>query len=544
LKNDFIISILKTKKKRMDMSIVSSNHHTKQWRQEQTWYQNGKHNECELFQRQILRQLTGLQWEYQKGVRLNIDTLDLCHKKSPMNDVDGFEWTEDFDGFVEHQSNRFYLNLKFICDQGGAQTRSLREVYHFIKTQLRHLEIKKEINTYFINILDGNTSFKNMPKFTYLLNKFSSVKNQVFVGDIQQFQQFWSKEINHPIEKKMPHNDLKKKKELGQFFTTNYKKILKDLYVPSGVSIIEPFAGAGDLLQFINDGNSAECYDIDPKQDYIIRRDTFQDPPCYDNKFVLTNPPYLAKNKCKDKEYFDRYKTDDLYKCFMKQLVGSEAIGGIVVIPVNFWCSIRRADMNLRNDFLKKFHVIHLNIFEEQVFQDTTYSVCAFQFERKQQSKDDTIQVSIYPCGKHFTVKLSTSNHFLIGGEIYNLKRTHVFQITRLTKFNKDQQHTNILLKCIDDEKPIGVSLVGDRDVYVDDTPNTSARSYATLVIDPPISLETQKCLVNRFNALLQQYREEYYSLFLSNYRENQRKRISFDLAYHIVGHLLEKQVM
>ena len=37
-------------------------------------------------------------------------------------------------------------------------------------------------------------------------------------------------------------------------------------------------------------------------------------------------------------------------------------------------------------------------------------------------------------------------------------------------------------------------------------------------------------------------YREKYHSLFLTNYRESKdiaRKRISFDLVYQIVGHLL-----
>jgi len=33
------------------MSFVSSIKHTKTWRKEQVWYQGGKKNECESFQR-------------------------------------------------------------------------------------------------------------------------------------------------------------------------------------------------------------------------------------------------------------------------------------------------------------------------------------------------------------------------------------------------------------------------------------------------------------------------------------------------------------
>ena len=107
------------------------------------------------------------------------------------------------------------------------------------------------------------------------------------------------------------------KNKLGQFYTTNYEYILQNLYIPENVhTIIEPFAGNGDLIKFTN--TPVECYDIDPKKDSITKRDTLKCPPTYDNKFILTNPPYLARNKCDDKSIFDMYGENDLYKCFIK----------------------------------------------------------------------------------------------------------------------------------------------------------------------------------------------------------------------------------
>ena len=47
------------------------------------------------------------------------------------------EWSENFDGKIINRSNIFYFNLKFVCDCGGSQTRTLREVYHFIKYQIK-----------------------------------------------------------------------------------------------------------------------------------------------------------------------------------------------------------------------------------------------------------------------------------------------------------------------------------------------------------------------------------------------------------------------
>lgn len=108
-----------------------------------------------------------------------------------MKNNDGFEWTENFDGKITNKNNIWYFNLKFICDTGGAQTRSLREVYHFIRYRLEYLFTFNTNNIYFINILDGNTCHHNMSKFLYLLNKqkYSKINKYIFIGDIYDFQE-------------------------------------------------------------------------------------------------------------------------------------------------------------------------------------------------------------------------------------------------------------------------------------------------------------------------------------------------------------------
>ena len=88
------------------------------------------------------------------------------------------------------------------------------------------------------------------------------------------------------------------------------------------------------------------------------------------------------------------------------------------------------------------------------------------------------------------------------------------------------------------------LKIVNDTDIYIDNTEKLSARSYATLVITPKISLKKQKQLVSKFNEFLEKYRERYNSLFLTNYRESNtiaRKRISFKLSFDIVNHILHK---
>ena len=337
------------------------------------------------------------------------------------------------------------------------------------------------------------------------------------------------------------------KSELGQFYTTNYEYILKNMEIPEGVeSIVEPFVGNGDLLNFIGDmkNYNIEKYDIDPKCSDTIKRDTLENPPDYTDKFILTNPPYLARNKSKNKAIYDKYKCNDLYKCFIISIINSVCSGGIIIIPVNFISSIRVSDIALRKKFLEKYSIRILNIFEEQVFDDTSYAVCSIYFTKK--INLDSFNVYIYPSEKKFNVCLNEENNYSIGGEIYNIPINPSFIVERATKGNK-KNITNILLKCIDDniDNQLGFKLVSDDDRFVDETPNLTERSYASLVINKKISIQNQACLVSKMNDFLREKRQKYNSLFLTNYRESNsiaRKRISFKLAFRICNYILSSE--
>mgnify|MGYP001233219905 CR=1 FL=1 len=183
-----------------------------------------------------------------------------------------------------------------------------------------------------------------------------------------------------------------------------------------------------------------------------------------------------------------------------------------------------------------------INIFEEQVFDDTKYAVCSIYFIKKEKNDNSSI-IYIYPNKKEMTVTLSNKNNYTIGGEIYNLPVNKEYKITRATRKTKENI-TNILLKCIDDNinSQLGFKLVNNNDIYIDNTPKLSARSYATLVINKKLSLEQQEKLVEKMNAYIKSQRDKYNSLFLTNYRESNtiaRKRISFDLAFKICNYIL-----
>lgn len=321
---------------------------------------------------------------------------------------------------------------------------------------------------------------------------------------------------------------------VGQHYTTNYRYILSNMSIPSTVGhIIEPFVGRGDLLEFIDRPVEIEAYDIDPKTPVGKCRDVLTNPPSYSGKFVLTNPPFLAKNKSKDKGVFNRYHTDDLYKCFLKQIISDPVIGGIIIIPVNFLSSTRREDIVLRSNFMGLYLPVKINIFEEQVFPSTTTSVCAIQFEPR--NTNTTTDVHFYPDGQQMRVVLKRELDYLIGGEIYRLP-TSVYRVQRIVE--GVEPNTCIAVKCLDDIRALLVD-ESARNKYIDTTPNHTNRMYMLLNITPPVNLDVQQRLVDEFNRTLEYYRRKYHSMFLTNYREKSRKRISFQLVYRLMSHIL-----
>jgi hypothetical protein len=193
--------------------IIKSSEQTKNWRKEQDWYKGGKSNECELYQRDLIEKITKEKC-IKNNLRLNLETNQIVEKKNVLHLENGFEFTEDFDGLQKINDKKYLYNLKFVCDAGGAQTRTLREVYHFIKGQLEHLinietEIDTKENLYFVNIIDGDESNKHMKKFIYLLNleKYKNIRKYIFVGDMYLFNE-WFNDINKIKEIEININEL------------------------------------------------------------------------------------------------------------------------------------------------------------------------------------------------------------------------------------------------------------------------------------------------------------------------------------------------
>lgn len=336
------------------------------------------------------------------------------------------------------------------------------------------------------------------------------------------------------------------KKERGAFYTTNYARLLAGIErPPAGSRVVEPFAGAGHLLDWLSSAAASEAYDVAPGRADVARRDTLRDPPDYIGKYVVTNPPYLARNRMQkddpNRQLCQQMGQDDLYKCFLSQLVRRPCEGGVLVLPVNFWSSYREGDRRLRERFLRLYRIDRMNLFETTQFDDTSYNVAAFSFSKRKEDDDEDWNV---PCflegndGEPFSLTLGPQERFSL---LPSFPPSNV--VVRRRRSDDEEDPPYLVLRCIDDppgrgqRRRIGLEL---RDEPYADT--SSSRAFATLAVEgrPPLSASEKAALRERFGALLEELRARHRGLFLANFREHGRKRIAFALAYKLAAHALE----
>lgn len=369
----------------------------------------------------------------------------------------------------------------------------------------------------------------------------------------------------------MKNNSLEQKKQKGKFYTTRYEYILEGLEEAiefrQECCFIEPFAGEGHLIEWIKmnckgfNSCNIEAYDIDTNENKknIKQKDTLKDSPDYNQKFIITNPPYLARNKSNEKFYFDKYKQNDLYKCFIKEICNqNNCLGGIIIIPSGFFFSSRNIDSKLRDSFMSLFEIKKIKYFEETVFEDTTQTVVVVYFLRFKNERNDDFQKVEWvflPKLETRVFEMKKENNWVIGGEIYQLlkltkttneRKDKQIEISRKIGEEKQKGETNLILCALDTTyKRICLKY---NNINSNDNCNysnkKSNRTYATIVIKPEISIDNQKKLEFLFNDFLEQKRSKYNSLFLPQFREatksnNARKRIPFTLAYQIIKYLI-----
>lgn len=297
----------------------------------------------------------------------------------------------------------------------------------------------------------------------------------------------------------------------GQYFTTVADKLLNgwEHYV-EGKDVVDPFVGAGDLIAWARGCNSSEGYDIDPQ--FGIENDSLMNPPSYEGKFLLTNPPFLSSNKCRtgDKRPYKKWGQSDYYKCHLASLVEGNCQEGIIILPSNF---ISESNAKARTLFFSNFEVLELRYWREPTFEDTNTGIVALVFRRAEKANKRVVPTTVYPSYQSFDMVLELKYKWLWGQDFFDrIEGANDYEFIRCTSGTPT---TNIIVGSLDH----GKYATGFH--YNEGEPLVVSKSVITtyqMTTDFEFSEEEQRAIVETANSLLEGYREQYSSMFMSNY--------------------------
>jgi hypothetical protein len=285
---------------------------------------------------------------------------------------------------------------------------------------------------------------------------------------------------------------------------------------------------------------------------------------------------YVNKANLETKQkYFKNTKNTDLYQISLEKIMNSKE--GIVIVPINFLSAENSS--YIRNIFFEKFEILKLNYFTEQVFDDTSYNVIAFYYCLKKDKNQTEMKIpaTIFPEKIKTTLILNKKTNWTIGGDfLQKIKfQKNILGIHRLTqsdleigemlipvalghlknqikvKISKDYyqniiQNNILLLKAIDTGTVDGkIRLENIKEYGIEALISKStSRNQIHIVFKKSLKIEEQLKLIELFNQEIETAREKYFSLFMTNFRDKGRKRISFDFAYKLLNYLYQENFM
>ena len=205
--------------------------------------------------------------------------------------------------------------------------------------------------------------------------------------------------------------------------------ILQNIVIPDNImKYVIPFTHHGEFLPciFTSKRIEIEMYDLYPIAHFIQSRDVLMNPPDYYGKFILSKPP--NKDLLETSQLYQKYKQNNVYKCFIDSIIEKKCIGGVIIIPFVFWCSSKQTDKKLRRRFLKKYTIPVMNIFNGVVCDINNLITCSFQFVKRRSichspnspnspNSPQTTQCHIYPHNYIFDYVFDKNNDYTY---IYN----------------------------------------------------------------------------------------------------------------------------
>lgn len=296
---------------------------------------------------------------------------------------------------------------------------------------------------------------------------------------------------------------------------------------PKGSIVIDPFADDESTAKWLDKKNILIAYSAKESHPLGLRLDTLRDPPKYAGTYVVTTPPWHKKGDIADNTLFDRYGTDNLYKCFIRTLLKSPALGGSILVPLTFLVGVRDSEKKRRQDFFTLYKPLRFNVF--QTIWQKNLSV-AINFVARLQREDGFWPAYLYPSGDESILIPSRNCATLSGQDPYETgyktkpeKRISIFPDT--SQISKRPSYTKLDIR-----------------VRTHDTV-TQRAGLATdegtiLYVRGVLSKKAQHRLLRDFNEWLNNWRSQTNSLFMSCNTEG-RYYISIEFAIEAMTRIL-----
>lgn len=294
---------------------------------------------------------------------------------------------------------------------------------------------------------------------------------------------------------------------------------INNYYHINELTFLEPFAGSNNIIKLIEDLNltkpkSWKCFDISNVEinnapDYLIEiQDTIKNFP-KDFKVVITNPPYLAKNKATllKSTNFD-YNFDDLYlKSLDLMLQNVDFIAAI--IPESFITSNRYQD--------RLYCIISL---EMKMFDDTEVPVCLALF-----NKDETEDF--------FIVK----NNINVG--YYKELKKYLIEYNSNVKWKFNDNNGNIGLYTVDNTNKESIRFVKGEEIK--NEIKQSSRAITRISGYSFKNEEERENFIFKLNEILKEYRDKTNDVFLTSFKGlrkdlKYRRRLDYKTAKDILN--------
>jgi len=324
-----------------------------------------------------------------------------------------------------------------------------------------------------------------------------------------------------------------KKQNLGQFNTKNdvwlRPQIIKFIENSGCVNVMDPYAGAGDLLFAVNDfaWMNLYGYDIDPIFDWPINNG-LEHMPYHKDTIVITNPPYLAKNSAarnnlESYKYFegDNERFEDLYQIALQKVL-SLYKKAVFIIPETYF----------QTEFFKQ-HLDSFTVIEENPFNDTDCPVCVATFN----VSNDFHRVA----GNNYTIYKNDNylfDRFILEDILYDFNTPRRCDLT----FNDSSGNLGLRgVDGVDTNDHIRFCHPQDLKYNVDDIKESSRA--ITIIYVPDVEI-TDK-FIFRANFLLGELRKRTHDVVLSPFKNNnklgqRRRRLDFKWARKIIEKTVE----